>query len=177
MVNLSSSLTNGIVRKGALGLALSLPLLAGAPVRAQSDVVSETETEAVTADVLEQTSGSTEEVEATETETIEVESTPTAAPIPVEQPLVEQVPAQPRVLISEVVIEGVLRHPEQERLELAAYDAMTVRPGSRVTRDELQGDLDAIYATGWFSDVRIEPINGPLGVKLVVQVVPNPILY
>ena len=176
MVNLSSSLTNGIVRKGALGLALSLPLLAGAPVRAQSDVVSETETEAVTADVLEQTSGSTEEVEATETEMIEVESTPTAAPIPVEQPLVEQVPAQPRVLISEVVIEGVLRHPEQERLELAAYDAMTVRPGSRVTRDELQGDLDAIYATGWFSDVRIEPINGPLGVKLVVQVVPNPVL-
>ncbi|MCP4477987.1 MAG: BamA/TamA family outer membrane protein, partial [Planctomycetaceae bacterium] len=36
--------------------------------------------------------------------------------------------------------------------------------------------LEAIYATGWFSDVRIEPVNGPLGVQLVVQVVPNPVL-
>ena len=36
--------------------------------------------------------------------------------------------------------------------------------------------MEAIYATGWFSDVRIEPVNGPLGVQLVVQVVPNPVL-
>ena len=71
---------------------------------------------------------------------------------------------------------GSTGHPEQERVELAAYDAMTVRPGSRVTRDELKVDLEAIYATGWFSDVRIEPVNGPLGVQLVVQVVPNPVL-
>ena len=83
---------------------------------------------------------------------------------------------QPRVLITEVIIEGIDGHPEQERLELAAYDAMAVRPGSRVTRDELKLDLDAIYSTGWFSDVRIEPINGPLGVQLVVQVMPNPVL-
>jgi outer membrane protein insertion porin family len=80
------------------------------------------------------------------------------------------------VLITEVMIEGIDGHPEQERVELAAYDAMTVRPGSRVTRDELKVDLEAIYATGWFSDVRIEPVNGPLGVQLVVQVVPNPVL-
>ena len=70
------------------------------------------------------------------------------------------------MLISEVVIEGIAGHPEQERLELAAYDAMGVRPGGRVTRDQLKLDLDAIYATGWFSDVRIEPVDGPLGVKL-----------
>ena len=80
------------------------------------------------------------------------------------------------MLITEVIIEGIDGHPEQERLELAAYDAMAVRPGSRVTRDELKLDLDAIYSTGWFSDVRIEPINGPLGVQLVVQVMPNPVL-
>ncbi len=84
--------------------------------------------------------------------------------------------AEPRVLIAEVIINGLDGHPEKERLEFAAYDAMTARPGSTVTRDELKVDLDAIYATGWFSGVRIEPIDGPLGVQLVVEAEPNPLL-
>ncbi|MEB3185418.1 MAG: BamA/TamA family outer membrane protein [Cyanobacteriota bacterium] len=85
-------------------------------------------------------------------------------------------PAEPRVLISEVVIEGLQGHPERERLELAAYAAMAATPGTRVTRTELQTDLAAIYASGWFSDVRIQPVDGPLGVRLVVTVVANPVL-
>ncbi|MCP9934412.1 BamA/TamA family outer membrane protein [Cyanobium sp. Candia 9D4] len=84
--------------------------------------------------------------------------------------------AEPRVLISEVVIEGLADHPEAERLELAAYGAMVVTPGNSITRSELERDLQAIYATGWFSDVRIQPQDGPLGVRLVVSVVPNPVL-
>ena len=51
---------------------------------------------------------------------------------------------------------------------------MQVRPGMRVTREELQNDLNGIQATGWFSDVRIVPQNGPLGVQVVVQVQPFP---
>lgn len=85
-------------------------------------------------------------------------------------------PAEPRVLISEVVIDGLDGHPERERLELAAYAAMTTTPGTRVTRSELQADLSAIYASGWFSDVRIQPVDSPLGVRLVVKVVANPVL-
>ncbi len=81
-----------------------------------------------------------------------------------------------RVLITEVIIRGIKGHPEQERLEFHAYDAMRVRPGARVTREELKQDLDSIYATGWFSRVRIEPKDGPLGVKLFVEVEPNPLL-
>ena len=146
MVNSSSSRTKVAVRQGALGLALALPLLATAPARAQADADSV-------------------EVNVTEVESVEGSQAPSI-----------QEEVQPRVLISEVVVEGITGHPEQERLALAAYDAMRVRPGSRVTRDELKVDLDAIYATGWFSDVRIEPLNGPLGVKLVVKVVPNPVL-
>ena len=85
-------------------------------------------------------------------------------------------PAEPKVLISEVVVKGIEGHPERERLEIAVYDAMATRPGTRVTRSELQNDLSAIYATGWFSDVRIQPVDGPLGVQLVVTVAPNPVL-
>ncbi len=82
-----------------------------------------------------------------------------------------------RVLITEVIIEGTEGHPEKERLELAAYDAMSVRPGSRVTRDQVKLDLNAIYSTGLFAGVRIEPNDAPLGVQLVVKVQPNPPLY
>ena len=81
-----------------------------------------------------------------------------------------------RVLISEVLIEGLDGHPEKERLEFAVYDSMKSRPGSTASRDELKLDLDSIYATGWFSGVRIEPINGPLGIQLLVEVQPNPVL-
>ncbi|NQW38076.1 MAG: BamA/TamA family outer membrane protein, partial [Cyanobacteria bacterium] len=84
--------------------------------------------------------------------------------------------AEPKVLIAEVAIEGLQDHPERERLELAAYAAMAATPGSLVTRTELQTDLSAIYASGWFSDVRIQPVDGPLGVRLVVVVVANPVL-
>jgi outer membrane protein insertion porin family len=84
--------------------------------------------------------------------------------------------SEPRVLISEVVVKGIEGHPERERLEIAVYDAMATRPGTRVTRSDLQNDLSTIYATGWFSDVRIQPVDRPLGVQLVVTVAPNPVL-
>jgi outer membrane protein insertion porin family len=103
-----------------------------------------------------------------------------AAPLPASQggdgAALPAAPVEKKVLISEVVIQGLEGHPERERLELAAYAAMATTPGSRVTRTELQTDLSAIYASGWFSDVRIQPVDGPLGVRLVVTVVANPVL-
>jgi outer membrane protein insertion porin family len=180
MVTFSSSRTRTSVRRSVLGMALSLPLMTALPARAQA----EAETVQVEASQSEevQVDDAAGEVEVDQTTTEEIEVAPVA---PAETPPANQAPsaetlpeepARPRVLITEVIIEGIADHPEQERLELEAYDAMTVRPGSRVTREELKLDLDAIYATGWFSDVRIEPINGPLGVQLVVKVVPNPVL-
>lgn len=173
MAAFSSRRTRNAVRHGALGLVLALPLVAGLPTQAQSEGSESERDQAQLEDVQvdAQTNGLSEEPGAAEP--IEV------VPAPASGPLAEPIPVtpeQPRVLITEVIIEGIDGHPEQERLELAAYDAMAVRPGSRVTRDELKLDLDAIYATGWFSDVRIEPVNGPLGVQLVVQVMPNPVL-
>ena len=173
MAPFSSCRIRNSVRQGALGLALALPLVTGLPTQAQSEAAEterdEAQLEDVQVNALED--GLSDEPGAQEP--IEVVPAPTSGPVT--EPIPET-PEQPRVLITEVIIEGIDGHPEQERLELAAYDAMAVRPGSRVTREELKLDLDAIYATGWFSDVRIEPINGPLGVQLVVQVMPNPVL-
>ena len=36
------------------------------------------------------------------------------------------------VLISEIIIEGWENHPEGRKLELAAYDSMSIKPGSIV---------------------------------------------
>tara|TARA_B100000886_G_scaffold111346_1_gene74752 strand:- start:586 stop:2724 length:2139 start_codon:yes stop_codon:yes gene_type:complete len=83
---------------------------------------------------------------------------------------------QESVLISEIIIEGWENHPEGRKLELAAYDSMSIKPGSIVDNRILNQDLNSIYASGWFSGVKIKSQDGPLGVRLIVDVVPNPIL-
>ena len=80
------------------------------------------------------------------------------------------------VLISEIIIEGWENHPEGRKLELAAYDSMSIKPGDIVDNKKLKQDLNAIYSSGWFSGVKINSQDGPLGVRLIVNVVPNPIL-
>ncbi len=80
------------------------------------------------------------------------------------------------VLISEIVIKGWEDHPEGRKLELAAYDSMSIKPGSIVNNKILKQDLDSIYSSGWFSGVKLKAEDGSLGVKLIVNVVPNPIL-
>jgi len=89
---------------------------------------------------------------------------------------VQDIAPEQQVLIAEVIIVGLEDHPERERLEIVAYDAMEVRPGGTTTRSQLERDLTAVYATGWFSNVRVVPTDGPLGVRLEVTVTPNPVL-
>jgi outer membrane protein insertion porin family len=84
--------------------------------------------------------------------------------------------SEPRVLVSEIKLRGLDGHPERERLQQAISGALSVVPGMEVTRSDLRADLQAIYATGRFSDVRMEPVNVRQGVRLVVTVVPNPVL-
>ena len=81
-----------------------------------------------------------------------------------------------RVLISEIIIEGLEDHPDKERLEVIAYDAMLIRPGSKVTSEDVKKDLDRIYSTGWFSGAKIESLQSALGVQLLIKIDPNPIL-
>ena len=107
----------------------------------------------------------------------DVPGKPALQPAPESTPTAPRAESQePRVLISEIAVEGLAGHPEQQRLEQVIYGALTVTPGTEVTRSELKTDLAAIYATGWFSDVRMAPQDGPLGVRLIVTATPNPVL-
>ncbi len=85
-------------------------------------------------------------------------------------------PQENRVLISEIIIEGLEDHPDKERLKIVTYDLMSIKPGSKATKEEVKKDLDRIYSSGWFSGVRVESLQSPLGVQLLLKVEPNPIL-
>ena len=79
-------------------------------------------------------------------------------------------PEEPRVLVSEVVISGV-----NEELELLVYNAIRTEPGRTTTRTQLQEDVNAIYATGFFSNVKVSPSDTPLGVRVTFDVQANPV--
>jgi len=78
---------------------------------------------------------------------------------------------EPQVLVSEVVVEGVGAGLQNE-----VYQAIQTRPGRTTTRSQLQEDINAIFATGYFADVRAEPSDTPLGVRVTFVVEPNPVL-
>ncbi len=76
-----------------------------------------------------------------------------------------------RVLIAEVVVKGVKRGLQDE-----VYKAVQTQPGRTTTRSQLQEDINAIFATGYFSNVKAIPEDTPLGVRVTFEVVSNPIL-
>ncbi len=86
----------------------------------------------------------------------------------------EQAPAptpEPRVLVAEVAVVGADRE-----LQDVVYATIGTAPGRTTTRSQLQQDVNAIYATGFFQDVRVTPEDTPLGVRITFDVVPNPVL-
>jgi outer membrane protein insertion porin family len=100
------------------------------------------------------------------------ESSPPPPAATPQQPTSEE-PTTPdrQVLVSEVQVEGA-----EGELADKVYEAITTRPGQSTTRSQLQVDINAIFATGFFSAVRAEPTDTPLGVKVTFVVQPNPVL-
>ena len=80
--------------------------------------------------------------------------------------------AEARVLVSEVVVAGA----GKRELEDEVYRVIKTRPGQSTTRSQLQEDINAIFATGYFATVQAEPKDTNLGVQVTFQVGPNPVL-
>jgi len=78
---------------------------------------------------------------------------------------------EPRVLIAEILVTGV-----DEELQKIVYDAISIRPGRTTTQSELQQDVNAVFATGFFSRVSVTPEDTPLGVRITFVVQSNPVL-
>ena len=78
---------------------------------------------------------------------------------------------EPRVLVAEVVVEGV-----NEELKDIVYRTINTEPGRTTSRSQLQEDVNAVYATGFFQNVEVVPTDTPLGVQISFIVESNPIL-
>ncbi len=94
---------------------------------------------------------------------------PTPGTTPAPQPQAQ--PDEPRVLVAEVVVQGATGE-----LETEVYNAVRTEPGRTTTRSQLQEDVNAILATGFFGDARVEARDTALGVQIVFIVEPNPVL-
>ena len=80
--------------------------------------------------------------------------------------------AEARVLVGEVLVTGA----GKQELEDEVYRVIKTRPGQTATRTQLQEDINAIFATGFFANVQADPKDTPIGVRVTFQVQPNPIL-
>ncbi|MEB3359301.1 MAG: BamA/TamA family outer membrane protein [Synechococcales bacterium] len=80
---------------------------------------------------------------------------------------------EPRVRIADVVVTGAEDRPDLEDL---VYRVVDTQPQGVTTRTQLQNDINAIFATGFFTDVRAIPEDTPLGVRVTFAVEPNPVL-
>ncbi len=82
-----------------------------------------------------------------------------------------------QVLVSEVdVVTSNPQRPLTDELVNAVYGAVSTVPGRTATRTQLQQDINSVFRTGFFSNVRAEPSDTPLGVKVTFFVEPNPVL-
>ncbi len=77
---------------------------------------------------------------------------------------------EPRVLVAEVTVSGT----DDITLQNVVYDAVQISPGRTTTQTELQQDVNAVFATGFFSRVGVTPEDTPLGVRITFNVTPNP---
>jgi outer membrane protein insertion porin family len=80
--------------------------------------------------------------------------------------------SEPEVLVAEVVVEGT----DDPKLIEQVYKVIRTRAGEVSTRSQLREDINAVFATGFFADVRAVPSDTPLGVRVTFEVKPNPVL-
>ncbi|MGB5960489.1 MAG: BamA/TamA family outer membrane protein [Coleofasciculaceae cyanobacterium] len=103
--------------------------------------------------------------------TTPVEPTTTPSPTPEPEPQAQPTAPEARVLVAEVFVSGA-----EGQLEDEIFRVIQTRAGQATTRTQLQADVNAIFATGFFSNVDVRPEDTPLGVRVTFIVQANPVL-
>ena len=88
----------------------------------------------------------------------------------------DRVPQETQVLVAEVAVTDPQGNPLDPELEDTIYETIDTIPGQTTTRSQLQQDINSIFATGFFANVRAIPSDTPLGVRVTFFVEPNPVL-
>jgi len=81
----------------------------------------------------------------------------------------------PQVVVGEVVITNKEKNLPRNLID-AAYGVIKTRPGQTTNKSVIQEDINAIFGTGFFSNVRATPEDTPRGVRVTFEVQLNPIL-
>ncbi|MGF1460955.1 MAG: BamA/TamA family outer membrane protein [Leptolyngbyaceae cyanobacterium] len=81
-----------------------------------------------------------------------------------------------QVLVAEVAVADPEGNNIDPELENEVYGAIDTRPGQTTTRSQIQEDINNVFATGFFANVRAVPTDTPLGVRVTFVVDPNPVL-
>ena len=111
----------------------------------------------------------------------EVAQAPIPQPTTPASPQTPPIPPKPSPELQVLVGEVAIKTPEGQpslppELEQKIYDAISTKPGRTVTRTQLQSDINAVFATGFFSNVQAEPEDTDIGVRVTFFVLPNPVL-
>lgn len=98
----------------------------------------------------------------------------TASPTPTDDSAApDEAQPEQRVRVAEVRVTGL---EDRRDLEDLVYQQIQTEPGRVTTRSQLQNDINAVFATGFFTNVQTIPEDTPLGVRVTFLVEPNPIL-
>lgn len=103
--------------------------------------------------------------------TLDITPTPATPPEP---PTSDTSEAQ--VLVGEVLITTSGGQPIPAEIEKQAYDAIVTKPGRTTSRTQLQADINAIYSTGYFGNVKGDLQDTEIGVRVAFVVEVNPVL-
>ena len=71
-----------------------------------------------------------------------------------EENVVEEEPDEVQVLVAELDVVTLDGSPLDPALEDIVYQAITLRPGRPATRSQLQEDINNVFGTGFFANVR-----------------------
>ncbi|MBD2022165.1 BamA/TamA family outer membrane protein [Leptolyngbya sp. FACHB-36] len=94
---------------------------------------------------------------------------PPATPAPTAEP-------EARVLVAEVAIREAKGATLDATVLDEVYRVLRTQAGRTTTRSQLQEDINAVFGTGFFSNVRAVPEDTPLGVRVTFEVELNPVL-
>ncbi|MFK7865124.1 MAG: CHAT domain-containing protein [Pseudohongiellaceae bacterium] len=88
-----------------------------------------------------------------------------------------QTSGETEILVDEIdVVSSDPQRPLTPELIDVVYDAAGTAPGNTTTRSQLREDINSIFGTGFFLNVRAEPEDTESGIKVTFFVEPNPVL-
>ncbi|WP_019499116.1 BamA/TamA family outer membrane protein [Pseudanabaena sp. PCC 6802] len=107
---------------------------------------------------------------------LDTPTTPTTPDIPSPPDTPATTTPEPQVLVGEVLLKTPSGQPVPPDIERQAYDAIATKPGRTTSRTQLQSDINAIFSTGYFADVKGDLEDTDIGVRVTFVVEVNPVL-